>query len=65
MPNKLFDKHPKKYGKGSRPCRLTGSTRAVIRKYGIMLTRQSFRERAEMIGFQKVNLLLTLVPLMR
>ncbi len=54
MPNKLYEKRPKKYGKDSRACRQTANTRGVIQKYGMNLTRKSFRELAEQIGFQKV-----------
>jgi ribosomal protein S14 len=55
MPNKLYEKRPKKYGKDSRVCRQTANTRGVIQKYGMNLTRKSFRELAEQIGFQKVG----------
>jgi small subunit ribosomal protein S29e len=55
MPNKLFEKRPKKFGKDSRPCRHSGSTRGVIQKYGMNLSRKSFREKAEQIGFVKVD----------
>ena len=56
MPNKLFEKRPKKYGKDSRVCRHTGSTRGVIQKYGMNLNRKSFRELAAQIGFVKVDI---------
>ena len=55
MPNKLYEKRPRKYGKGSRPCRQTGSTRGVIQKYDMNLSRKSFRELSEKIGFVKVG----------
>jgi ribosomal protein S14 len=55
MPNKLFEKRPKKYGKDSRPCRQTNNCRGVIQKYGMNLTRKSFREQADLIGFVKVD----------
>lgn len=45
--------HPRKYGKGSRQCRITGSRNALIRKYGINMSRQCFREKASDIGFVK------------
>lgn len=54
MPNKLFEKRPKKYGKDSRSCRQTGNNRGVIQKYGMNLTRKSFREKADLLGFVKV-----------
>jgi ribosomal protein S14 len=49
-------KKPKKersIGKGSRPCRRCGQQGPVIRKYGLMLCRQCFREEAKPLGFRK------------
>ncbi|EMS22798.1 40S ribosomal protein s29 [Rhodotorula toruloides NP11] len=40
--------HPRKYGKGSR-----GWQAGLIRKYGLNICRQCFRERADVIGFAK------------
>jgi small subunit ribosomal protein S14 len=45
----------RKFGKGSRPCRRCGSYGPIIRKYGLMLCRQCFREVAEKLGFKKHN----------
>lgn len=42
-------------GKALRKCQVTGRTHAVIRKYGINLCRQSFRELAPKLGFKKYN----------
>merc|ERR1740117_2262434 len=41
--------------KGSRPSRLSGRPggMGLIRKYGILMKRQEFREKAEEIGFRK------------
>eukprot|EP00792_Barthelona_sp_PAP020_P004689 TRINITY_DN2286_c0_g1_i2.p1 TRINITY_DN2286_c0_g1~~TRINITY_DN2286_c0_g1_i2.p1 ORF type:complete len:55 (+),score=2.54 TRINITY_DN2286_c0_g1_i2:45-209(+) len=47
--------HPRRYGKGSRSCRRCGHKNALIRKYGLNLCRQCFRENCEQIGFQKLN----------
>ena len=44
---------PKKFGKGSRMCRRCGQHDAVIRKYGLNLCRQCFRELAPKLGFKK------------
>jgi len=57
VPNKLYATHPKNYGKGSRSCRVTGRKggNGLIRKYGIDMKRQCFRERALDIGFMKYN----------
>lgn len=60
--------HPRTYGKGSRGCRVTGDKKktGLIRKYGLNMSRQAFRENAEAIGFKKVcvfaTMLFTLAP---
>lgn len=56
-PNKLYATHPKGYGKGSRACRVTGRQggMGLIRKYGINMKRQVFRERAIEMGWNKYN----------
>jgi small subunit ribosomal protein S14 len=46
-------KKQRKIGKGSRPCRRCGQQGPVIRKYGLMLCRQCFREVAQTLGFKK------------
>ena len=52
----LIRSHPTDKGsKGGRRCRVCGNQGAIIRKYGIMICRQCFRERALDIGFQKFN----------
>ena len=50
---KQLRSHPRKYGKDSRGCRVTGACQGLIRKYGINMSRRTFREQAELIGFQK------------
>ncbi|MQL84822.1 hypothetical protein Taro_017347 [Colocasia esculenta] len=45
--------HPKKYGPGSRACRVCGNPHGLIRKYGLMCCRQCFRSNAKEIGFIK------------
>ena len=56
-PNKLYASHPKGYGKGSRQCRVTGRKggNGLIRKYGIDMKRQAFRERAKDMGWEKYS----------
>lgn len=54
MTNKLYMRRPRTFGKGGRACRVTGTHRGLIRKYGLMLSRKTFRERAELLGWQKV-----------
>ncbi|KAJ0420195.1 ribosomal protein S14p/S29e-domain-containing protein [Aspergillus carlsbadensis] len=45
---------PRKYGKGSRQCRVCSHRAGLIRKYGMDICRQCFREKASDIGFYKV-----------
>ncbi len=40
-------------GKKKRLCKNCGTTRALIRKYGLYICRRCFREMAESIGFRK------------
>ena len=47
--------HPRKYGPGSRKCRVCATTRGLIRKYGLNMCRRCFREKATAIGFVKYN----------
>lgn len=56
-PDKLFATHPSNYGKGARACRVTGRLggMGLVRKYGINMKRQVFRERALDMGFVKYN----------
>lgn len=56
-PNKLYATHPKNYGKGSRQCRMTGRKggQGLIRKYGIDMKRQAFRENAIAMGWVKYS----------
>ncbi|KAJ7642283.1 ribosomal protein S14p/S29e-domain-containing protein [Mycena rosella] len=46
---------PRKYGKGARQCRLCAHQAGLIRKYGLDLCRQCFREKSSAIGFVKVR----------
>jgi len=43
----------RKYGRGSRECRICGKRRGLIRKYGLFYCRQCFREVAKSLGFKK------------
>jgi small subunit ribosomal protein S29e len=56
-PCKLYCAHPTGYGKGSRACRVTGRMggQGLIRKYGINMKRQTFRERAIDMGWMKYS----------
>ncbi|CAE6520570.1 unnamed protein product, partial [Rhizoctonia solani] len=46
---------PRKYGKGSRECRVCAHQAGLIRKYGLDICRQCFREKSAAIGFTKVR----------
>ncbi|ESO85455.1 hypothetical protein LOTGIDRAFT_183859 [Lottia gigantea] len=47
--------HPRKYGAGSRSCRVCSNTHGLIRKYGLNICRRCFRHYAREIGFKKYN----------
>ncbi|KAF3389087.1 hypothetical protein F1880_004396 [Penicillium rolfsii] len=49
---------PRKYGKGSRECRVCSHRAGLIRKYGMNICRQCFREKSSDIGFNKVRTLI-------
>lgn len=43
----------KKCGRWNRACRICGVKGPIIRKYGLMICRQCFREVADKLGFEK------------
>ncbi|KAF8450034.1 ribosomal protein S14p/S29e-domain-containing protein [Kalaharituber pfeilii] len=45
---------PRTFGKGSRGCRVCTHKAGLIRKYGLNICRQCFREKSADIGFVKV-----------
>ncbi|KAK0257341.1 40S ribosomal protein S29 [Friedmanniomyces endolithicus] len=45
---------PRNYGKGARQCRVCTHPAGLIRKYGLNICRQCFREKSSDIGFTKV-----------
>ncbi|KAL5453844.1 40S ribosomal protein S29 [Paraphaeosphaeria minitans] len=47
---------PRTYGKGSRECRVCTHPAGLIRKYGLNICRQCFREKSADIGFVKVRI---------
>ncbi|XP_074627891.1 small ribosomal subunit protein uS14 [Acropora palmata] len=47
--------HPRKYGPGSRSCRVCFNHHGLIRKYGLNMCRRCFREYAKDIGFRKYH----------
>lgn len=46
---------PRKFGINTKKCRICGRVGAHIKKYGIGLCRQCFRENAEKLGFKKYD----------
>ncbi|TRY72112.1 hypothetical protein TCAL_10599 [Tigriopus californicus] len=46
---------PRKFGQGSRQCRACSNGHGMIRKYGLNMCRQCFREYAKDIGFKKLD----------
>ncbi|CAK1583714.1 unnamed protein product [Parnassius mnemosyne] len=53
----IWYSHPRRYGQGSRSCRACSNRHGLIRKYGLNICRQCFREYAHDIGFKKVKVL--------
>uniref|UniRef100_A0A8C3VZ71 Small ribosomal subunit protein uS14 n=1 Tax=Catagonus wagneri TaxID=51154 RepID=A0A8C3VZ71_9CETA len=51
----LYWSHPRKFGQGSRSCRVCSNRHGLIRKYGLNMCRQCFRQYAKDIGFIKVH----------
>ena len=50
--NKPKDKN---FGKTKQKCIFSGTTRGVIRKYGINICRRYFKENSKKIGFKRFN----------
>ncbi|KAF2087977.1 40S ribosomal protein S29 [Saccharata proteae CBS 121410] len=49
----VYFSRPRTYGKGARGCRVCTHTAGLIRKYGLNICRQCFREKSTDIGFVK------------
>ncbi|VDN10461.1 unnamed protein product [Dibothriocephalus latus] len=47
--------HPKTCGQGSRCCRVCSNRHGLIRKYGLNMCRQCFRQYCYQIGFKKLD----------
>ncbi len=52
---KSTDVEKKEFGKGANRCRFTGTSRGVIRKYGLEVCRRTFRLNAQKLGFKKLD----------
>ncbi|MCD1293499.1 30S ribosomal protein S14 [Methanocella sp. CWC-04] len=48
-----MERSGKKFGLGANVCRRCGRKQGLIRKYGVYVCRQCFREIAQDMGFQK------------
>ncbi|KAL7423157.1 40S ribosomal protein S29 [Cryptotrichosporon argae] len=46
---------PRNFGKGSRQCRVCAHQAGLIRKWGLDMCRQCFREKSKAMGFVKYN----------
>ena len=53
--DQIWYSRPRKFGPGSRQCRTCGNHHGLIRKYGLNMCRQCFRQYAGDIGFVKVS----------
>ncbi|KAF7533899.1 hypothetical protein G7054_g6696 [Neopestalotiopsis clavispora] len=51
----VWNSRPRSYGKGARQCRVCTHKAGLIRKYGLNICRQCFREKSADIGFVKVE----------
>jgi len=49
----VWNSHPKTCSKGARACRVCGNGGGLVRKYGLNICRQCFRQYAKDIGFVK------------
>ncbi|KAK0615957.1 ribosomal protein S14p/S29e-domain-containing protein [Bombardia bombarda] len=50
----VWNSRPRSYGKGARGCRVCTHKAGLIRKYGLNICRQCFREKSADIGFVKI-----------
>ena len=51
----MTDKIMKKRARDGRECRFCGNTRGMVRKYGLYMCRQCFKDRAASIGFKRYS----------
>ncbi|KAI1706346.1 ribosomal protein s14p/S29e domain-containing protein [Ditylenchus destructor] len=51
----IWFSRPRKFGPGSRSCRVCENHHGLIRKYSLNLCRRCFREYANDIGFKKLD----------
>jgi small subunit ribosomal protein S14 len=53
MNKKTVAQTEQKFGRGANECKRCGRKQGLVRKYGIYLCRQCFREMAPDMGFTK------------
>ncbi|XP_041044055.1 40S ribosomal protein S29-like [Carcharodon carcharias] len=51
----LYWSHPRKFSQVSRSCRVCANRHGLIRKYGLNICHQCFRQYAKYIGFVKLD----------
>ncbi|CAM9749886.1 unnamed protein product [Rangifer tarandus platyrhynchus] len=51
----LYWSHPRKFGQGSRPCRVCSNRHGLIQKYGLNMCCQYFRQYVKDISFIKLD----------
>ncbi|XP_019486312.1 PREDICTED: 40S ribosomal protein S29-like isoform X1 [Hipposideros armiger] len=51
----LYWRRPRKFGQGSRSCRVCSNRHGLIRKYGLSMCRQCFHQYAKDVGFVKLD----------
>ncbi|XP_057562614.1 40S ribosomal protein S29-like [Hippopotamus amphibius kiboko] len=51
----LYWSHPRKFRQGSCSCHVCSNRHGLIRKYGLNMCRQCFRQYAKDIGFIKLD----------
>ncbi|KAM5335645.1 small ribosomal subunit protein uS14-like [Glossophaga mutica] len=51
----LYWSHPRKFGQGFHSCHVCSNRHDLIRKYGLNMCRQCFRQYTKDIGFIKLD----------
>ncbi|XP_061739931.1 small ribosomal subunit protein uS14-like [Nerophis ophidion] len=51
----LYWSHPRKFGQGSRSCQVCSNRHGLIRKYGLNMCRQCFKQNGKDIGFIRLD----------
>nr|XP_020644153.1 40S ribosomal protein S29 [Pogona vitticeps] len=51
----LYWSHPRKFGQGSRSCRVCSNRHGLIRRHGLNMCCQCFHQYAKDMGFVKLD----------